>query len=213
MNTETDPVAPRYITHIRRLALPQPFSGSLWSEPVKIMKDVWLEIKDGQILRIGPEGQPAPPDENDSEAFNADGMMVTPGLIDAHTHPIFVDSRQAEFVRRCRGETYQQIAADGGGIITSIRGVRAADQEKLSGLILERLDGFLNFGVTSIEAKSGYGLSFEDELKSLRALQKSAEDHPVEVSPTLLAAHVVPPEFQDNPDGYVDLICRDIIPQ
>ena len=134
MNTETDPVAPRYITHIGRLALPQPFSGSLWSEPVKIMKDVWLEIKDGQILRIGPEGQPVPPDENDSEAFNADGMMVTPGLIDAHTHPIFVDSRQAEFVRRCRGETYQQIAADGGGIITSIRGVRAADQEKLSGL-------------------------------------------------------------------------------
>ncbi len=213
MNIETDLVTPRFITGIGCLALPQPFTGSLQDEPVKILKNIWLEIKDGRILKIGSEGEPVPSEANDSNAFDADGMLVTPGLIDSHTHPIFVDSRQGEFVRRCRGETYQQIAAAGGGIISSIRGVRTADQEELSGLIFERLDGFLNFGITTIEAKSGYGLSLDDELKSLRALRTAAEDHPVEVSPTLLAAHIVPPEFQNDPERYVDLVCNEIIPQ
>ncbi|MDP8241114.1 MAG: imidazolonepropionase [Candidatus Hatepunaea meridiana] len=204
---------PRYIVNIGCLALPQPFEGSLLGEPVKIKKNLWLEIKNGRISRIGHEGEPEPPGVEANNVFDAYSMLATPGLIDSHTHPVFLNFRQSEFVRRCRGETYQQIAAAGGGILSSIRGVREANEEMLSALIFNRLEGFLEFGVTAIEAKSGYGLSLADELKSLRSLKKAALDHPIEVSPTLLAAHVIPPEFRDNPDGYVDLVCNSIIPQ
>ncbi len=213
MNRESDPALPRYIINIGCLALPQPFEGRLADEPVRSLENVWLEIEDGRISRISQEGEPVPKGVSSAQTFDADGLLVTPGLIDPHTHPIFVNSRQHEFVRRCRGETYQQITVSGGGILSSINGVRSADEDDLSVFISERLDRFLAKGVTTIEAKSGYGLSLEDELKSLRALQTAALDHPVEVSPTLLAAHVVPPEFKNDPDGYIDLICSEIIPR
>ncbi len=214
MNTISE-TADLYITGIGCLALPQPFSGGLTGESVKVYKNVWIEIKDGRVKRIGPKNELYPPDSETDEIpqFDADGALATPCLIDPHSHPIFANYRQNEFVRRCRGETYQQITAAGGGILSSIRGVRNSDEDELSFLIFERLDHWLDFGVTAIEAKSGYGLSLKDELKSLRALKNAAEDHPVEVSPTLLAAHVVPPEFSNDPNGYVDLVCNEIIPR
>lgn len=213
------PVFPRFISSIGTIALPQPFAGSLAGDPIKTVENIWLEIQDGKIKRIGPEGEPTPPTDllvslsSVSEVFDARGMLATPGLIDPHTHPVFVDTRQGEFVRRCRGESYQQIAASGGGILSSIRGVRTASIDDLVELIRKRLDSFLHAGTTFIEAKSGYGLTLEDELKSLRALRIAAVNHSVGISPTLLAAHVVPPEFLNDPDGYVDLVCESIIPQ
>jgi len=204
---------PRYITGIRRLALPQPSAEHLPAPPVGILNDVWIEIADGSVIRIGPEGEPAPPDAASEQVWDASGMLATPGLVDPHTHPVFVETRQGEFVRRCRGESYSQIAAAGGGILSSVRGVRAASEGKLVGLLLGRLDRFLELGTTTIEAKSGYGLTAEDELKSLRALRAASAQHPIGISPTLLAAHVVPPEYRDDPDRYVDIVCDRIIPQ
>jgi imidazolonepropionase len=173
-----------------------------------------LEIQEGRVVRVGAEGEPYPSQPgSDGQAYDAEGLLATPGFVDAHTHPIFKGWRSGEFVRRSRGDSYQQIAASGGGISSSIVGVRESSTETLAGLIRTRLDRFLELGATSIEAKSGYGLTVEDELKSLRALQLAAAGHPLEVSPTLLGAHVVPPEFRSDPDSYLDLVCNEMIPR
>jgi len=206
------PEIPEYISNLGSLVLPVPFNGQLPENPCLIVRNTWIRIINGQIVKTGLEGEPLPEGLDGSEVFDAKGMMASPGLIDSHTHPIFVNSRQNEFVRRSRGESYQQIAATGGGIISSIRGVRNTTQDELAEIIRKKLDGFITAGTTSIEAKSGYGLSLDDELKSLRALKQAAANHPLDVSPTLLAAHVIPPEFRDQPDRYVDLICNEIIP-
>ncbi|MBT7790037.1 MAG: imidazolonepropionase [Calditrichaeota bacterium] len=177
-----------------------------------IRKNVWLELKNGKIHSISSENEQLPTRFENKMIFDACGGLVTPGLIDAHTHPVFVGTRQAEFVRRCRGETYQQIAAAGGGILNSIHGVREASEEQLTNMVKNRLDSFLESGITSVEGKSGYGLTLESELKSLRVLKHIAENHPIDISPTLLGTHVVPPEFKSNPDRYVDLVCNEMIP-
>lgn len=201
---------PVFIAGIGKLV--QPIRDFLSPEPLKIIENVWIEIADGKIKKIGEEGELRPACAHSDVVFDAHGMLATPGLIDSHTHPVFAGTREAEFIRRCRGETYQQIAAAGGGIVSSIRGVRAADEEELTRLVRKRFDRFIELGVTAIEAKSGYGLSLRDELKSLRVIREAAVDHPLEVSPTLLAAHVIPPEFKADPGKYVDLVCREIIP-
>lgn len=205
---------PFIISRIGQLVLPQPSATGLPDEPVEVLRNVWLEISDGKIQRIGQEDEPLPPRTAEHvKVFDAGGMTATPGLIDCHTHPVFAGTRQSEFVRRCLGETYQQIAAAGGGILSSIRGVRNASEEELIELLRKRFDRFLAFGTTTIEAKSGYGLTLDDELKSLRAIKKAAAGHPLDVSPTLLGAHIVPPEYKDDPDIYVDLVCDRMIPQ
>ncbi len=208
------PLRPRFITGIGRLAVTEPSTDILPVEPVSTLRDVWLEIDDGTVIRIGSEGEPVPDVEVDtSEILDVKGRLVTPGLVDAHTHPVFVGMRQGEFVRRCRGETYRQIAAAGGGILASVQGVRSAGEDELEELILRRLDRFLELGVTTIEAKSGYGLTLKDELKSLRALKRASIRHEIDVSPTLLGAHVIPPEYRNNPDRYVALVCDAMIPR
>lgn len=131
--------------------------------------------------------------------------------MESHTHPVFVQPRQNEFHRRCQGKTYLEIASEGGGILSSVRGVRDASLSDLTELVRKRFTRFLELGVTTIEAKSGYGLSLEGELKSLTAIRDGARDL-LEVSPTLLAAHTIPPEFKASPDRYVDLVCHEIIP-
>ena len=108
---------PEYISNLGSLVSPLPFNGRLSENPCLIVRNTWIRIVNGQIVKTGLEGEPLPDDVADSEVFDAKGMLATPGLIDSHTHPIFVNSRQNEFVRRSRGESYQQIAAAGGGII------------------------------------------------------------------------------------------------
>lgn len=207
------PRTPRYIFNIGTLLLPQQAHAASPGNPVRTLRDVWIEIDHGKITNIGPGGERKSPQVREESDYDAQGMLVTPGLIDAHTHPVFTGTRQAEFVRRCRGETYQQIAAAGGGILSSMHSVRNATRSELEFHVTRHLDRFLELGVTSIEAKSGYGLSLEDELKSLRALRAVADKHPVEVSPTLLGAHVVPPEYRHAPDAYVELVCEEMIPR
>jgi imidazolonepropionase len=150
---------------------------------------------------------------SDNQIVDCSGKLVTPGLIDSHTHLIYAGNRANEFEMRLKGAAYTDIAAQGGGILSTVRATRAASEEELIELALPRLDGLLSSGVTTVEVKSGYGLTLEDELKMLRAAKALENHRRVRITTTLLAAHTVPPEFKDNADQYVNLICDTIIPQ
>ncbi len=147
-----------------------------------------------------------------SNHYDCDGKLVTPGFIDSHTHLIFAGSRAHEFEMRLNGTPYQEIAKNGGGILSTVRATRKASEDELVSLALPRLDGLIRSGVTTVEVKSGYGLTLNDEVKMLKAAKKLEENRRIRVSTTLLAAHTVPPEFQGQSDKYVDLICEEIIP-
>jgi imidazolonepropionase len=139
--------------------------------------------------------------------------VVVPGLIDSHTHPVFAEPRLVDFEKRISGATYEEIAAAGGGIRSSVAAVRKATRKQLSQRVIEAFDAMLEQGTTTIEAKSGYGLTLEDEIKSLQAIQDAARRWPGTVVPTLLAAHVTPQEFAGKEDQYAELVCGKIIPQ
>lgn len=139
--------------------------------------------------------------------------MVLPGFVDSHTHPAFIRPRLVDFEKRIAGASYEDIAKAGGGIRSSVEGVRAAGKADLSGKILAALREMSSLGTTTVEAKSGYGLSLDAELKSLEAIRLAARQWPGTVVPTLLGAHVVPAEFKNDPQKYVDLICEEMIPQ
>ena len=140
------------------------------------------------------------------------GRWITPGVIDPHTHLIYGGDRAREFELRLAGASYSEIAHAGGGIVSTMKATRAASERELVDTALLRLDALLAEGVTTVEIKSGYGLSTADELKTLRAARALAVERPVTIQTTFLGAHALPPEFADDPDGYIDLICRDMIP-
>ncbi|MBT3251216.1 MAG: imidazolonepropionase [Candidatus Marinimicrobia bacterium] len=144
--------------------------------------------------------------------IDADRAMVTPGFVDSHTHPIFVGNRSNEFSMRVDGKSYKEIAEKGGGIISSIKGVRKASEDQLFEYGMDHLEIFLAHGTTTIEAKSGYGLDLESEIKSLRVIKKLNEESVLDVIPTFLGAHSFPPEYSDNHEGFVDLVCGEMIP-
>lgn len=179
----------------------------------------WEEIRDAAILfdeeviRYGSEAEILPEaTRQKAQIADAGGLLVTPGLVDSHTHPAFAEPRAAEFEMRCLGKTYQEIAAGGGGIRSSVRALRAISEDELVERMLPRLDRFLQFGITTIEAKSGYGLSTEHELKQLRAIRRCNDIHPLGLIPTLLAAHDVPDEYRGNKAKYLDLVINETIP-
>ncbi|WP_219598237.1 imidazolonepropionase [Aeromonas salmonicida] len=140
------------------------------------------------------------------------GKLATPGLIDCHTHLIFAGSRAEEFELRQKGVPYAEIARKGGGIISTVRATREASEEQLFELAPARIKSLIREGVTTVEIKSGYGLTLEDELKMLRVARRLGEALPIRVKTTLLAAHAVPPEYRDDPDSWVESICQEIIP-
>lgn len=140
------------------------------------------------------------------------GRWITPGLIDCHTHLIHAGNRAKEFEARLNGATYAEIARAGGGILATVTATRAAGEDDLIATALPRLDQLIGEGVTTVEIKSGYGLTLADELKMLRAARHLGDIRTVRVRTTLLAAHAVPPEYRDDADGYVDLVCNNIIP-
>jgi len=165
---------------------------------------------DGTILYAGPAADA--PSFEARETTRCDGAWITPGLIDPHTHLIHGGDRALEFEQRLAGASYEAIARAGGGILSTMRATRAASEAELVAAVLPRLDALIAEGVTTIEVKSGYGLSTEHERKSLRAARALAEHRQVRIRTTLLAAHALPPEFAGDADGYIDLVCREIIP-
>ncbi|MBF7052304.1 imidazolonepropionase [Halomonas sp. KAO] len=140
------------------------------------------------------------------------GGVMTPGLVDCHTHLVFGGSRADEFEARLEGVSYEEISRRGGGILSTVTATREASEDQLLELARPRLEALIADGVTTVEIKSGYGLTVEDELKMLRVARRLGEELPVQVVTTLLGAHALPPEFKDDSDGYIDLICQEMIP-
>ena len=145
--------------------------------------------------------------------IDCSGKVVTPGFVDSHTHPVFVRPRLVDFEKRIEGASYEQIAAAGGGIRSSLDGVRNANRPALRTKVLSVLRDMAAHGTTTIEAKSGYGLTIESELKSLQAIREAASLWPGTIVPTLLGAHVVPKDFQNRSKDYVDIVCHQMIPR
>ena len=172
---------------------------------IRILENVVIVVRDGRFVHVGSERDFAGTIDED---FDAGGATAIPGFVDAHTHLPFAGYRESEFNRRLQGETYEQIAASGGGIASTVRATRAASQEQLVANVEERARTMARYGTTTAEAKSGYGLNVGDELKQLRAIR--AARSPVRLVPTCLAAHEFPPERHD--DSYVDQIASEILP-
>jgi len=175
-----------------------------------LIKDAVVIINDGKIEFVGPAyDAPATPT---ADVVDGNGGLLTPGLIDCHTHLVWAGSRANEFAQRLHGMSYQEIAEQGGGIKSTVKATREASEEELLALALERAEALMSQGVTTLEVKSGYGLDLENERKQLKVARQLAERLPVHVKTTLLAAHAVPPEYQGNADGYVDDIVNNILP-
>jgi imidazolonepropionase len=147
-----------------------------------------------------------------AERLDGQGGTLIPGFVDPHTHLPWAGSREDEFAKRLAGTTYQEIAAAGGGILSTVAATRRASEDELVGNVLRRMDQMLAWGTTTAEAKSGYGLNQEDELKQLRAIREASSRHAVDLVPTLLAAHEVPPEYRQDRRRWVDQICDEIVP-
>ncbi|EJS0322682.1 imidazolonepropionase [Vibrio alginolyticus] len=147
-----------------------------------------------------------------AQSIDLQGKLVLPGLIDCHTHLIYAGNRANEFEMRLNGVPYHEISKQGGGILSTVHATRSATEAQLVELALPRLDGLLASGVTSVEVKSGYGLTLNDEVKMLRAAKMLEQERKVKITTTLLAAHAIPPEFQGRADDYIEHICQDIIP-
>jgi imidazolonepropionase len=176
------------------------------------VRDGAVVINDGLIEWIGASQNLAriPPGAN---VIDASHKTVLPGLIDSHTHLIFTGSREDEFEDRLQGRSYQDIAARGGGINATVRRVREASAAELKDLARRRLQRLLSFGVTTVEVKSGYGLTLRDEMKCLEVVAELNAEGPLELVPTFLGAHAVPPEFRDDREGYLRLLTADMLPE
>ncbi|EEQ02483.1 Imidazolonepropionase [Yersinia rohdei ATCC 43380] len=170
-----------------------------------------MAVTDGKIVWIGPYNEL--PSINAAREVVYQGGLITPGLIDCHTHLVFGGDRSAEFEQRLNGISYAEIAANGGGIASTVRATRDTSEQQLLEQALFRLKPLLAEGVTCIEIKSGYGLSLESEMKMLRVARKLGELLPVTVKTTCLAAHALPPEYAGRADEYIDFVCDTLIPQ
>ena len=173
------------------------------------IKDAAIAVENGHILWIGPACDIP---SHTTTVVNLGGGWVTPGLVDCHTHIVFGGDRSAEYEMRLQGASYQDIAKAGGGIVSTVSDTRKASSEELLISAKKRLQALINDGVTCVEVKSGYGLDLATEEKMLRVARTSGEQLPVTLRTTCLAAHALPPEYQDQADAYIDLVCDQIIP-
>ena len=169
-------------------------------------KNYNIDIENGIIIGLGESKH------NGDQVIDCNHKLVTPGFVDAHTHPVFVNGREKEFIERISGKSYQEISNNGGGINSSIIGVREIDEIDLLDLVIKRMDDFINMGTTTIEAKTGYGLDTGSELKSLRVLENAHNKHKIDIFPTFLGAHSIPNEYNGDSNAYTDLLCNEMIP-
>ena len=170
-------------------------------------------VRDGAIVATGPSDVIERQMPGDVKVVDATGRVVLPGFVDAHAHPVFAGNRVDEFEMRARGATYEEIAAEGGGIRSTVRKTREATEDQLLAQALKHTEWFLRCGTTTVEAKSGYGLSVDEEVKILRVIRRLNEETAVEFVPTFLGAHAIPEEFQSAPARYVSLVIDEMLPQ
>ena len=176
-----------------------------------LLEDGAVLVKDGMIAAVGPSRElraafPAEP------ALDAQGRVVMPGFVDPHTHLVWAGDRAAEFELRLQGKSYLEIMAAGGGIVSTVRATRQASPDDLLAQTRARAQRMLRHGTTTVEAKTGYGLETAAELRQLEALLRLDAEGPLEIVPTFLGAHAVPAEFRGDPQGYTDLVCREMLP-
>jgi len=171
-----------------------------------LVEDAAIAVSSGRIQWVGPH-RDLPPDHADWPIVDFADRLITPGLIDPHTHAIFGGNRAVEFELRLNGATYEEIARAGGGILSTVTATRAASKQDLIQEALPRIDALLAEGVTCIEIKSGYGLDQDTELRMLRATREVAKQRPVRLRTSFLGAHAVPPEFTGRADAYIDTVC------
>lgn len=177
------------------------------------IENAWLAIEEGIIVAYGEmKDWPGITDWRNLEVLDADGCFVFPAFVDSHTHTVFADTREEEFVDRIKGLSYQEIAAKGGGILNSAKKLQQMDFDQLYEQAFDRLNKIMKLGTGAIEIKSGYGLTVDAELKMLRVIKKLKENHPLTIKATFLGAHAYPAEFKENHQGYIDLIINKMLP-
>ncbi len=179
---------------------------------LSIIPDGMLLVRNGRIQAVGPRQEIEQRKTPEYEVVDAAGRVILPGFVDAHTHPVFAGTRVNEYELRATGATYQEIAASGGGIRSTVQKTRAASEDELFDAARRYASWFLRAGTTTIEAKSGYGLSLPDELKILRVIERLRQAGDLQYVPTFLGAHEVPDEYRENPNQYVNLVMREMLP-
>lgn len=190
--------------HLKNIGILSTYNSA--TDSFNSLKNCSIDIEDKIVTNIGSSNN------NGDFIIDCNQKLVTPGFVDAHTHPVFTNGREKEFTQRVSGKSYEEISLSGGGINSSIKGVRESNETELLDIVMGRMDEFLSLGTTTIEAKTGYGLDTESELKSLRVLDNVHNNHQIDIFPTFLGAHSIPDEFNGDADGYVDLICNEMIP-
>ncbi len=189
---------------------PTPRSGREMNE-LNIIKDGAVAVHDGKITAVGKTKDILNTYTSDN-VIDADNKVVMPGFVDPHTHPVFVHTRENEFEMRVMGKSYVEISQSGGGIRSSIKAVVDADEDYLLELAVKRVKRMIEYGTTSIEAKSGYGLTTESELKMLKVINSMKQALPIDIKSTFLGAHEYPAEYKNNHEAYIDILIRKMIP-
>ena len=190
-----------------------PKTGAAMAE-LGIVADGAMWIEDGVIRRVGTTAEVLSGlDASEAEVIDAAGRCALPGFVDPHTHFLFAGHREEEFAWRLRGDTYMQIMERGGGIVNTVKATRQASHEELAAIGWQRLSSMLSFGVTTVEGKSGYGLDAATELKQLEVMAQLNREHVVEVAPTFMGAHAVPPEYKGRTDEYMDHLLHEVLPR
>ena len=199
------------VSNIGMLATPKGNAARCGEEQgkIEILKNAWVLIEDGVIAAVGT-GKPE--DAEGAEVIDAGGKLVTPGLVDAHTHLIFGGWRQNELGLKLHGATYLEIQNAGGGIQSTTNATRSASKEELRAKAEKALDEMMGFGTTTVEAKSGYGLATEHELKALQVIRELDDRHPMDLVATFMGAHLVPAEYKNDREAYVRLVCEEMMP-
>ena len=199
------------VTNIGLLASPEgrQARGGAAQGSIRLLKDAWILCENGRISTLGTGEPPV----EEARRIDAAGCLVTPGLVDAHTHLIFGGWRQNELALKLHGVSYLEILAAGGGILSTVKATREATEDELFEKACDALDEMLELGVTTVEAKSGYGLDLETELKQLRVIRRLDEEHPMDLAATFLGAHALPPEYREDREAYLRLLCDEVIPR
>ncbi len=182
-------------------------------DEVDIIEDAYIAIRDGKIIEIGNKNDYKNIINNYTKIEDAKGLLVTPGLIDSHTHLVHGGSRENEFSKKLSGVPYIEILNQGGGILSTVNSTKQASSEELYDKAKKSLDRMLEFGVTSAEAKSGYGLELDTEIKQLKVAKKLDKDHPIDLVHTFLGAHAIPIEYKENHKEYIDILVKKMLPK
>ncbi len=190
--------------------LGKPLKGTEMQD-IDILRGHSIAVHEGQIVAIDP-AKILSETYTPMEELDCTGKVVTPGFVDPHTHPVFMHTRENEFEMRIRGKSYVEISQSGGGINSTLKTTRDASEDALNKLATQRLARMLQQGTTTVEAKSGYGLTTDSELKQLDVIGKLAQNLPLNVIPTFMGAHEYPPEYKDNHRAYLDILCREMLP-